>query len=230
MGRDVGPRLAFRIGAAVAQDCVEVSVNPDTGRILATRPSIRRAAPSPECRSPEDGAQVVIVRPKTFEPLDPDASRSGDVRDFPVTLDESAIRARLVDTVTPAGGGESPSPRRRQHSRQRRTRTRRAGAVPTASVPQPAARRRAWSVPRRVRRRLDRSQPSGRTNRQDHNPRPLHHHRISGASQHMAGCSASRTSSPSTATRTPTSSSPPPSASWETGTEYCPRSSKPLES
>ena len=38
LGRDVGPRIAFRLGAAVAQDCVEVSVNADTGRIKATRP------------------------------------------------------------------------------------------------------------------------------------------------------------------------------------------------
>ncbi len=104
LGRDVGPRLAFRIGAAVAQDCVEVSVNPDTGRILATRPVYGGSAISRVSFS-GDGAQVVIVRPKTFEPLDPDASRSGDVRDFPVTLDESAIRARLVDTVTQQAEG-----------------------------------------------------------------------------------------------------------------------------
>ena len=38
LGRDVGPRLAFRLGAAVAQDCVAVSVNADTGRVKATRP------------------------------------------------------------------------------------------------------------------------------------------------------------------------------------------------
>ena len=98
LGRDVGPRLAFRLGAAVAQDCVEVSINPDTGRVNAVRPVYGGNAMSRVSFS-GDGAQVVIVRPKTFEALEPDAARSGEIADFDAGLDESAIKARLVETV-----------------------------------------------------------------------------------------------------------------------------------
>ena len=98
LGRDVGPRLAFRLGAAAAQDCVEVSINPDTGRVNAVRPVYGGNAMSRVSFS-GDGAQVVIVRPKTFEALEPDAARSGEISDFDAGLDESAIKARLVETV-----------------------------------------------------------------------------------------------------------------------------------
>lgn len=98
LGRDVGPRLAFRLGAAVAQDCVEVSINPDTGRVNAVRPVYGGNAMSRVSFS-GDGAQVVIVRPKTFEALEPDAARRGEISDFDAGLDESAIKARLVETV-----------------------------------------------------------------------------------------------------------------------------------
>ena len=104
MGRDVGPRLAFRLGAAVAQDCVEVSADPATGRLTVTRPVYGGNALSTVSFTGQ-GPQVVIVRPKTVEACEPDQSRTGEVRDFPITLDESAIRARLVETVTQQADG-----------------------------------------------------------------------------------------------------------------------------
>ena len=104
LGRDVGPRLAFRLGAAVAQDCVEVSVNSDTGRIRAIRPVYGGNAMA-SVSFTGDGVQVVIVRPKTFEPGEPDLSRVGSVEDFSVDLDESVIKARLVETVSQESEG-----------------------------------------------------------------------------------------------------------------------------
>lgn len=104
LGRDVGPRLAFRIGAAAAQDCVEVSINADTGRVSAVRPVYGGNAMSRVSFS-GDGAQVVIVRPKTFEALEPDPSRAGEVVDFDAGLDESSVKARLVDTVSQQAEG-----------------------------------------------------------------------------------------------------------------------------
>ena len=104
LGRDVGPRLAFRLGAAVAQDCVEVSIDPSTGRVSATRPVYGGNAMA-RVSFAGDGTQVVVVRPKTFEPLEADASRIGEVTDFPVEIDDSAIKVRLVETVTQESEG-----------------------------------------------------------------------------------------------------------------------------
>ena len=104
LGRDIGPRLAFRLRVAVAQDCVEISADPETGRVAATRPVYGGNAMS-RVSFPGDGSQVVIVRPKAFEALDPDSGRSGDIRQFTAELDESTIRARLVETVTQEAEG-----------------------------------------------------------------------------------------------------------------------------
>lgn len=104
LGRDVGPRLAFRLGAAVAQDCVDVSVNSDTGRVLATRPVYGGNALANVSFS-GDGVQVVIVRPKTFEAGEPDPSRSGTIEDFSADLDDSSIKARLIETVSQESEG-----------------------------------------------------------------------------------------------------------------------------
>ena len=104
LGRDVGPRLAFRLGAAVAQDCVEVSVNADTGRVTATRPVYGGNALASVSFS-GDGVQVVIVRPKTFEAGEPDPGRSGTIEDFSADLDDSTIKARLVETVSQESEG-----------------------------------------------------------------------------------------------------------------------------
>ena len=37
-GRELAPRLAFRLGVGLAQDCLEVSVDPGSKRLLANRP------------------------------------------------------------------------------------------------------------------------------------------------------------------------------------------------
>ena len=104
LGRDVGPRLAFRLGVAVAQDCVEVSVNADTGRVKATRPVYGGNAMA-SVSFTGDSAQVVIVRPKTIEANEPDSARTGSVKEFSADLDESVIKARLVETVSQESEG-----------------------------------------------------------------------------------------------------------------------------
>ncbi len=38
MGRDLAPRLAFRLGASVCLDCVGLSIDPDSYNLLQTKP------------------------------------------------------------------------------------------------------------------------------------------------------------------------------------------------
>ena len=104
LGRDVGPRLAFRLGTAVAQDCVEVSVNADTGRVTATRPVYGGNAMASVSFS-GDSVQVVIVRPKTIEADEPDSSRAGSIEVFSADLDDSVIKARLIETISQEAEG-----------------------------------------------------------------------------------------------------------------------------
>jgi electron transfer flavoprotein alpha subunit len=189
LGRDVGPRLAFRQGVAVAQDCVEVSIDADSGRVVATRPVYGGNAMS-RVSFTGDSTQVVLVRPKTFEALEPDDARTGEISDFPVSLDESAIKARLIETVTQQAegvrledasivvsggrglGGPEPFEELRNLSQ----------ALGGALGASRAACDAGW---------IDHSHQVGLTGKTI-TPNLYITVGISGASQHMAGCSASK--------------------------------------
>ena len=97
-GSDIGPRLAFRLGAGVAQDCVKVGTDADTGRVVAVRPVYGGNAMAQVTFS-DANPQVVVVRAKVYEPLEADPSRKGEVVSIPVELDPSVVRSRLVETV-----------------------------------------------------------------------------------------------------------------------------------
>ena len=96
-GRELAPRLAFRLGVGLAQDCLEVSVDESTRTLLANRPVYGGNAVA--VVSCERTPQVAAIRPKAYEPAEPDASRQGQVVSFPVELDVSQAKTRVVDTV-----------------------------------------------------------------------------------------------------------------------------------
>ena len=102
-GRELAPRLAFRLGVGLAQDCLEVGVDAGTGRLLANRPVYGGSAVA--VVSCNQTPQIAAVRPKTYEPLDADAARSGDVIAYPVDIDASEAKSRVVDVVQEAAAG-----------------------------------------------------------------------------------------------------------------------------
>ena len=104
LGRDLGPRLAFRLGVGMAQDCVDISVSSETGRVVATRPVYGGNAQA-RVAFPDVDPQVLTVRAKVFEPLEPDPDRAGEVTTVEPGLDESVIRSRLVETVKRESSG-----------------------------------------------------------------------------------------------------------------------------
>ena len=96
-GREVAPRLAFRLGVGLAQDCLEVSADAGTGKLLANRPVYGGNAVA--VISCNQTPQVAAVRPKVYAPLEADASRAGEVVSFPVDLDASMVRSRVIEVV-----------------------------------------------------------------------------------------------------------------------------------
>jgi electron transfer flavoprotein alpha subunit len=75
MGRDLAPRLAQRLGTAVAMDCMALSMNGD--KLVAERPCYGGSA---RARYSFNGSpQIATVRAKSQEPLEADASRSGEI-------------------------------------------------------------------------------------------------------------------------------------------------------
>ena len=96
-GRELAPRLAFRLGVGLAQDCLEVSVDAAEKRLLANRPVYGGNAIA--VVSCNQTPQIAAIRPKAYEPAVADSSRQGEVVSFPVELDASQARTRVVDTV-----------------------------------------------------------------------------------------------------------------------------------
>ena len=96
-GRELAPRLAFRLGVGLAQDCLEVSVDESSRSLLANRPVYGGNAVA--VVSCEQTPQIAAIRPKAYEPSETDAGRQGQVVSFPVDLDASQARTRVVETV-----------------------------------------------------------------------------------------------------------------------------------
>ena len=103
--RELAPRLAGRLGAGLLQDCLEVGIEPDSGRLTALRPVYGgnflarvRCTTSP---------QIAVLRSQAYEPLAPDPNRQGEVVAVPVDLDASQSRARVVRRVRHEHSGVS---------------------------------------------------------------------------------------------------------------------------
>jgi len=102
-GRELAPRLAFRLGVGLAQDCLEISVDTGNKKLLANRPVYGGNAVA--VVSCEYTPHMAAIRPKAYEPLEADTSRQGQVISFPVELDESQARSRVVDVVREEAAG-----------------------------------------------------------------------------------------------------------------------------
>jgi electron transfer flavoprotein alpha subunit len=97
LGRDLAPRLACRLGVGLLQDCLQVELEAASGRLTATRPVYGgNVLARVQCLTTP---QVAAVRPKAYAPLPPDPARQGDVVAVPVTLDAALARVAIVEQV-----------------------------------------------------------------------------------------------------------------------------------
>jgi electron transfer flavoprotein alpha subunit len=95
-GRDYGPRAAGELELGMTGDCVDLGID-RAGRLIQYKPayggnivSVIMGATTP---------QLATVRPRMFEPLEPDATAMGEIRAFALDRPESA-RARRVEHDT----------------------------------------------------------------------------------------------------------------------------------
>jgi len=97
IGRDLAPRLAFRLGTAASLDCQELAIDPDSKRLLQTKPVYGGNAQA--IFTFDTNPQIVTVRSKAMAPLEQDDSRQGEVITIDAGLDLSAIRTSVVEKV-----------------------------------------------------------------------------------------------------------------------------------
>ena len=98
MGRDIAPRLAARLGTTVCMDCVELAIDPETKSLLQTKPVYGGNAMA-VWLSADYQPQVVSMRPRVAAPAEPDVSRKGEIVPLSIEVDESTIKGKLLETV-----------------------------------------------------------------------------------------------------------------------------------
>ena len=98
IGRDLAPRLAFRLNTAVSMDCVELEIDPSSKAMLQTRPVFGGVAKA-VYTSGDARPQMATVRSKAMNPLERDDSRKGEVVNVDAGIDASIIKARVVEKV-----------------------------------------------------------------------------------------------------------------------------------
>jgi electron transfer flavoprotein alpha subunit len=96
-GRDLAPRLAFRLETAATMDCIALEIDSDSKRLLQTKPVYGGNAQA--LYTTDTDPQIATVRSKAMAPLAKDDSRKGDVVSIDAGLDASAIKAKLLEKV-----------------------------------------------------------------------------------------------------------------------------------
>ena len=103
LGRDLGPRLACRLGVGLLQDCLQVEIDAASGRLTATRPIYGgNVLARVQCTATP---QMAALRPKAYAPIPPDPTRQGDVVAVPVMLDASMARVTVLRQVRHESAG-----------------------------------------------------------------------------------------------------------------------------
>jgi electron transfer flavoprotein alpha subunit len=95
-GRDLAPTMAFALGIGLAVDCLDIKLNVDK-KFELTRSVYGGNAQA--TFTSEQVPQLATIRQKAMTPLAPDSSRKGEVVEVKVDIDASALKTKVLDTV-----------------------------------------------------------------------------------------------------------------------------------
>ncbi len=93
---ELGPRLAFRLNTRLTTDCIDLSIDPEDGLLLRTKPVSGGNAIS-VFKCPGE-PQLVTVRSKVFEPAE-SVNGKGEIVDMVPEIDESMIKVESIEVV-----------------------------------------------------------------------------------------------------------------------------------
>jgi electron transfer flavoprotein alpha subunit len=94
-GREIAPRLAFRLGTAAALDCVDLAIAPSTRRLLQTKPVYGGNARAVFVTGTDP--QVVTIRTRSMPALAFDPQRHGEIINVPAGLPAPDNRVNVLE-------------------------------------------------------------------------------------------------------------------------------------
>jgi len=97
IGRDLTPRLAFKLNTAATLDCIELAVDPQNKKLLQTKPVYGGNARA--VFTSDSFPQMATLRAKAASPLAPDTTRKGEVINIVAGIDAAALKAKVVQKI-----------------------------------------------------------------------------------------------------------------------------------
>ena len=100
-GKDLFARLSANLGVGMAQDCTAFAI--EDGNLVATRPIYAGKAYT-RITFENSWPQMALARPNVMSIAEPDASKSAEVMDASFSLDDAAIKTKVLEAVKDEGG------------------------------------------------------------------------------------------------------------------------------
>ena len=97
-GRDLGPRVACRVGTGLTADCTGLGIDSDTGLVAWTRPAFGGNIMA-TILCPDHRPQMGTVRPSVFKKPIPDYNKSGDIIRVASVAKAEDIRTKLIEVI-----------------------------------------------------------------------------------------------------------------------------------
>jgi electron transfer flavoprotein alpha subunit len=97
IGRDLAPRAACRLATAAILDCIALDIDAATKQLIMTKPVYGGNARA--VYTMETLPQVATVRPKSMTALEPDKARKGEVVTVDAGLNPAAVRTNVLQKV-----------------------------------------------------------------------------------------------------------------------------------
>ncbi|WP_371381578.1 FAD-binding protein [Sporomusa aerivorans] len=98
-GRDLGPRVACRVGTGLTADCTNLGIDEESGLVAWTRPAFGGNIMA-TILCPNHRPQMGTVRPNVFKRPEPNTTRSGEVIRVASKVKAEDIRTRLIELLT----------------------------------------------------------------------------------------------------------------------------------
>lgn len=97
-GRDLGPRVACKLGTGLTADCTGLDIEEETGLLMSTRPTFGGNLMA-TIAIPDNRPQMSTVRPGVFKKGVKDPDRKGEIIREELHMDPALAKVRLVERV-----------------------------------------------------------------------------------------------------------------------------------
>jgi len=102
-GRDLGPRVSCRLHTGLTADCTSLAIDEESGNVAWTRPAFGGNLMA-TILCPDTRPQIGTVRPGVFKKSEPDSVRTAEVVKEDIHVAPAEIRTELLEVIKEAAG------------------------------------------------------------------------------------------------------------------------------